>query len=222
MAILFLLVAVLGACGDSEIAGGDGASCAFTARFSGHSYEALTVERAPEEGEPLGSAALPACSDEDGADTGEGDGELIEVARLPGVSPDVALAMRGRLDTLLVRKGVRSFPQEVVELMQAPHCDSRDSPIKLSGPWLGILGADGETERNLVPPYDVDLFVEEASDEGYRRSFLSVRVPIELGRPLDREDIRSSLWEGGEIDLVTTCKRAGFVAEQVRAYPPAD
>ena len=202
----------------SEGGEGDAASCALVVEFRGDRYEGHSVQIAPEEGEPLGSAILPPCEEPDGAESSRG--ERIEVAALPGVSPRRAIVWRGRDDTVLVRKGESALPPEVDQLLDAPTCDEQDAPISVSGPWLGILGADEKTELDMKPPYDVDLFVEEASKAPYERAFLTVRVPRRLGRPLNRQDVKSSLWEGGNIDIVARCNGKDFVAQQVSVYPP--
>jgi hypothetical protein len=156
---------------------------------------------------------LPACGDE--------DDEEIELAEIEGVSPEVALSWPGRWDIVLVRRGVE-LPPQVERLRQAPICKPRDARVELSGPWDGILGVDGKTELDLDPPYDVYVIVDEASAPRYERAYLTVRVPPSLGRPITRDDIQTSLWEGGTIALRVRCSRdGGFVAEDVAAFPPA-
>jgi hypothetical protein len=210
-----VMAATFVACGGAG--GGEGdASCALVVEFRGQDYEGLSVEVAPPKGEPLGSAVLPACDEEDET---SGD-EHIDVATLPGVSPNRAIVWSGRDDIVLVRREDGDLPSEVAQLLEGPGCDPEDAPITLYGQWLGILGPNGKTELDLEPPYDVDLFVEDASAARYERVFLTVRVPRSLGRPLTRDDVRSSLWEGGDIEVTATCGASGYVAERVRAYPP--
>jgi hypothetical protein len=202
-------------------ANGDGsagdASCALVVRFQGAVYEGLSVEVSPSEGDSLGSGVLPACEDGHGASADE----EIELAEIEGVSPDIAVSWSGRWDVVLVRRGV-ALPPEIDRLRRAPACEPRAAPIELSGPWDGILGADGKTEVDLEPPYDVFLVVEETSEPRYERAYLTVRVPPALGTPITRDDIRASLWEGGTIALRVRCFRdGGFVAEAVAAFPPS-
>ena len=83
------------------------------------------------------------------------------------------------------------------------------------------LGADGHTELDLAPPYDVHIFVQETTSPRYERAFLTIRVPEELGRPLTRDDIHSSLWEGGTIEFTAGCNNGRYVALRVVAYPPS-
>ncbi|MDQ4081369.1 MAG: hypothetical protein M3123_00525, partial [Actinomycetota bacterium] len=124
-------------------------------------------------------------------------------------------------DTLLVREGLERLPRQLKRLVRARKCDAGDEPIQLSGPWLGITRLEGKRERELVPPYDLEIYVEESSAKRYERAFLTVRVPEALGRPLTRADVRSSLWEGGTIEISVGCDNARYIAKRVAAYPPS-
>ena len=189
--------------------------------YKGHAYIGDGVEVAPREGKPLGRVTLPACND-----TGEGGdekpGEEIELAEIEGVSPSVALAVRGRSDTVLIREDVDydRLPPALARLREAPKCASGDEPIELSGPWIGIAGLEGKRAREVVPPYNLELYVDESSAKRYERAYLTVRVPAELERPLTRADIRSSLWQGGTISLVVNCRAGRYLAKRVEAHPP--
>jgi hypothetical protein len=216
-----LLLALTAGCGSAGAAGGEG-SCALNVSYNGHTYVGSGVGVAPPEGKSLGRFALPPCDDTDDA-TGPEPGEEIELAELEGVSPSVAIVWRGRSDVVFIREDVDydALPPALARLLRAPQCDPRDEPIQLAGPWLGIIGADGKTELDLVPPYDLEIFVDESSAQRYERAYLTVRVPAELGQPLTREDIRSSLWEGGTISLTVKCRDGRYLAEQAEAHPPA-
>lgn len=210
---------LLVACGGSGFLtqGGGSGSCAFIAEFRGGNYESIGVRQAPPEGEHLGTAVLPSCDDT--GDDGEGQDERIEVARLEGVSPQQAILWQGHFDKVLVRAGA-SLPPEVAALMQPPPCDTEGGSFRLSGPWLGIIGPGQETEVDLKPPYRVDMFVEEASEDRYERAFITVRVRPDAGEPLTRDDVRASLWEGGTIDVDGICEGSAFVAGDIEAYGP--
>jgi hypothetical protein len=216
LALAIAVVAILAGC-SSETEGGAGAgsegeaSCALVVRYRGENYEGTGVQVARLEGERIGSAVLPGC------EADEPD-EQIRVARLPGVSPKVALVWVGRFDLVLVREGT-DLPPEIAQAFDAPKCDQRDAPIRLSGPWLGILSADGNTETDLLPPYDLELRVKYASVRKYERAFITVRVQKDLGAPLTRDDVRSSLLQDGSIALTVRCESERFVAKQVSAFP---
>src|SRR6266508_2473817 len=173
------VVLVLGACsagrvvetGSPEVGrdveGGGSASCAFVVHFRGHAYSALTVAIEPVPGAVLGDALMRGCND-----TGQQSPpaeEHLRVAELPGVDPDVAVVWADSPDRVFVREGVDPLPPAVAELVHAPDCDPHDAPVRLRGPWLGIIGADGKTELDLVPPYDLMLRVDQASAARYKR-----------------------------------------------------
>jgi hypothetical protein len=71
----------------------------------------------------------------------------------------------------------------------------------------------------MAPPYDLRMYVYESSAKRYERAYLTVRVAAELGHPLSRADIRSSIWEGGTISLTVKFHEGRYVAERVEAHP---
>jgi hypothetical protein len=149
-----------------------------------------------------------------------GGSQTIQVARLNGVSPRVALVWVGSIDTILVRDGVTHLPPAVTRLYHAPACRRTDVPIRLAGPWLGILAPDGGTELTMRPPYDLEILAARATPSRYQRAFLTIRVPASLGRPLTEHDIHAVLDKGGSITVTATCGDGRYMAEQVRAGPP--
>jgi hypothetical protein len=228
VAFVTVVALVLGACSrdappptpSGPTAGeGDVGGCALAVEFHGHMYDGVLLAVEPVPGRPLGTASLPACQDTNsGTPAPE---EQIEVARLPGVDPDVAVVWVGQPDTVFVRRNVDELPAEIATLMDAPTCRPEDAPIQLAGPWLSILGADGKTEVDLKPPYDVGLLVQEASDRRYERAHLTVRVPPSLGTPISRRDVQTSLQAGGTISISASCEDEAFVADAGEAFPPA-
>jgi hypothetical protein len=199
--------------------GGHGsASCAFVVQFRGHPFDVIEVDVEPVPGTKLGEAMSPGCNDTGGASSEPN--QRLPVAELPGVDPGVAVVWLDATDRIFVRHGV-PLPPEIRKLLHAPACDPVDAPVFLHGPWLGILGADGKTELDLVPPYDLQMLVRQASSSRYERSHLTIRVPASLGQPLSREDVRSSLWKGGTIRVTATCVDGRFIAQRVAAFPPA-
>jgi hypothetical protein len=213
-----IAASALSGCGSNPAGvGGVDADCALLVRYQGQTYFGRGVQVAPREGRLIGTGVLPGCDDGDGAEPDE----EIRLAEIEGVPPEIALAWHGQGDTVFVLEGVDQLPSEVRRLTRVPQCDSRDEPIELAGPWLGILGADGHTELDLAPPYDVHVFVQETTSPRYERAFLTIRVPEELGRPLTRDDIHSSLWESGTIEFTTGCDNGRYVALRVAAYPPS-
>lgn len=209
-----LAVVIVAGCGGTTGASAEGSgSCALVVRYEDRTYAGQVVKRAPTEGRTVGTGTLPAC------DRGEADDE-ITVAEITGVSPDVALAWHGEPQMMLVREDVLrdGLPPELERLKEEPRCEPSDEPIHLSGPFLGILGADSHTELDMAPPYDVDVFVEETSASRYERTFLTVRVPPSLGRPLSRDEARAAL-HGGTVSITATCADRRYIAREITANP---
>jgi len=192
-------------------------SCSFVAKFQGGTYEGRTVVVEPPIGEPLGEAVVPPCDDTNGDDPDEG--ERITVHRLPGVDPSVALVREGLPSRLLIRLGVHPLPPELQRYFERPTCDASGEPISLHGTWTGIIGPNETTEVDLEPPYDLELIVLEASDPVYEGADLVVRVPASAGRLISNRDIRTSLWEGGSIDITARCDGARFLAVSAETAP---
>lgn len=216
--MIALAAAALGACGGGETTSSEGSgSCALVVQYEGRRYDGMPVQVAPPEGEPAGTGILPPCNDTNDADE---EAEEIKLAQFPGVSPEIALVWPGRHDIVLIAEGTDRLPKKVAALQSAPGCDPDQAPIRLYGEWWGILGADGNTEVDLVPPYDLEVVVTDATPDIYERADLFVRVPKSLGKPLTREDIKSSLWEGGNIEILANCANGRFTAERVEAFPP--
>jgi hypothetical protein len=208
ISLSLVLVSVISS-GCSAVSSGQG-SCVFTASFRGAVYRGNTPVVFPEPGEVLGEAVVPGC--------GSGEpGWRMTVSRLPGIDPGDALV--GEDGWILIREGLEPLPPEIERFFQPPACDPADEPIDLRGTWLGILGADGKTELDMAPPYDVEVRVREASSPRYERADLEVRVPRSLGEPLTRKDIRSSLWKGGDIAVTAVCSGDRLVAQRVEAFP---
>ncbi len=187
-----------------------GVSCAYNATFRGAEYLGRYPIVQPVPGKSLGVATVPPC---DGGEPGQ-----LEVAQLDEVDPAIAVVSVDA-EILLIAVAVEQVPPEVSRYLAPPSCNVRDEPIELFGTWLGILGADGNTEADLLTPYDIFLRVDEASSPRYERAELTVRVPGWLGKPLSRADLEASLSEGGDIRVVAECADGGYVAREVEAFP---
>jgi hypothetical protein len=190
-----------------------GGVCALDARLDGRSYVANGGIRViPALGEPLGTATVPPC---------EGDGYTFQAVSIVGVDPEVAFVDPGREDIIFLAEGIGALPPELMRLRREPRCRQKDAPIHVRGPWLGIIGPHEKTEVDLLPPYQLEMRVDRASVPSYERAFLTIRVAADAGRLLTREDVRTSLWEGGSLSVTVTCLRGRFWAHQASAHPPA-
>ena len=211
--VIPLLVALSAACGPPVAANDEGAgSCAARASldgswYLGHGGAAVL----PTYGEPLGTAVMEDCEG--------GNGFEMEAVEIVGVSPDVAFATPDFDEQVIfVAEGTDPLPTDLKPLFHEPECDVTE-PVDLRGRWLGIIGADGETEVDLVPPYDLMMRVDAASEPRYERTYLTIRVPPELGQPLTRADVQSFLLHEGDLSITATCVDGRFSATSAAASP---
>lgn len=195
------------------------ASCPNIAIFEHETYIARHAVVHPSQGNIIGSALLPACNDSNNQPS-VASGEYVDVALLPGVSPNRAIVDATTDEVIYVREGVNPLSSDLERYFVAPACDETDAPITMSGTWLTIAQPDGGTELDLHPPYDLGVLVQKASSPGYLGTELLVRVPKSLGEPVTHRDLASSLWVGGSLTAVVTCEGSRFVASSVRVYPP--
>jgi hypothetical protein len=195
----------------------EAASCAFVVWWEGRKYEALGVQVSPRVGRRVGTGTSPACDD-----TNDGTPEPPErfpLVRVRGVAPTDAVAIACREDVVLVRARLferNAVPTAVKRLQRAPRCESFGT-VALVGPWLGMLGARGETERDLEPPYDLHMHVRWSSRDRYQREFLKVRATRRTSGLITREDVENVLWEGGDLWATVRCVRGRYVAIRLDA-----
>ncbi|HEY7283384.1 MAG TPA: hypothetical protein VID47_17515 [Actinomycetota bacterium] len=121
-------------------AGVAGAACVTAVEFRGQEYDGIPVAIAPEYGPDLDDGLFPPCNDTGGT---PGSAQRAPLAALTEVSPDQAVLVRGWDDVVMVRHGLDPMPPDVQRLVTAPACRTADAPLRLAGPWLGIIGADG-------------------------------------------------------------------------------
>ncbi len=94
------------------------ASCILAAEYDGHRYIGTAVKSPPREGPALGQAKVPACNDTPGALEDSSD-QLVDVAELEGVPPEVAIVWQGRDDVVLIREDVnqQKLPPALTKLI---------------------------------------------------------------------------------------------------------
>jgi hypothetical protein len=94
------------------------ASCIFAVEYEGHRYIGTAIEPTSWAGEVIGQGTIPACNDTPGAGE-DGADQVVDVAVIPDVSPEVALAIPGRNDTVLIREDVNreKLPPPLAKLM---------------------------------------------------------------------------------------------------------
>jgi len=214
LAVSLAMVGALASCGSNGDVGGVGEAgvCALEAELDGRTYVANGgFHQIPDRGERLGLATVPSCGTEPPWD--------LEAYAIVGVDPAIAFIAPNYEDSVFPAAG-EDHPAELLALRAEPECAGRE-PVELDGQWLGILGRDGDTERDLLPPYDISMRVDDASSDAYEDAFITVLVELEAGTPITRHDVRTSLWEGGTIHIVATCRDGAFEANEISTSPPA-
>lgn len=221
------MTVVLAACADppepsravneGEVLSAGEGSCALIVTFRGERYVGRQVLVEPPLGEGSGEAVIPACNDSNGGDSV--GVERIPVVELKGTDPSVAVVWEGQPSSIFVREDIDPLPSELQTYFERPVCDPSREPIHLFGLWIGIIQPDQTTELDLIPPYDLELLVSVASSPEYRGADLTVRVPASGGRLVSKEDIRTSLWKGGSIEMTVRCAGDRFLADTVGTYP---
>jgi uncharacterized protein DUF6281 len=215
--MLILLAALALALGAAACGSGsteEPAACSVVARYDGRSYAPVRVAVAPPAGAPLATVTVARCDEDAAAGT-----QQITLARLPGVSPQVALAVPSWDDRLLLARGAQ-LPASAQRLLHAPTCRAEDAPLTVQGPWLSLHKVGSSAKGTLNPPYAVDLRVASASADRYLGALLTVTVPASLGRPLEYHDLHKSLLRGGTITITALCDGDTFVAQRLHSDPP--
>ena len=125
--LLVLACALFGGCGSDRDATptnrseppAAAASCIFAIEYRGHHYVGSAVASAPPKGARLGEATQPACNDTPGAVEDPAD-QLVDVVEIEGVRPEIAIALPGRDDVVLVRDDVdpAHLPPALARLMR--------------------------------------------------------------------------------------------------------
>ena len=205
-----------GAAGDGGLAAGGGAAgaCIAALEFQGQMYEGHAVNNAPEVGESLGDATFPPCNDTPGASE---EATTSEVAAIKGVNPDRAIVVVAQARDMVWVKAGTGLPESLEGLMARATCDD-EGAFTLEGDWLGIP----DPGTDLVPPYRLQLYVTKTSPgyATYRDAQLSVRVNDETKNPVTKQDVKTSLWEGGSMRVDVHCNDGAFIADDLAFFPP--
>jgi hypothetical protein len=116
-------------------------TCVSTASFDGTAYVSRHVQVHPVPGEALGQARVPGCND-----TGQAQAppdEFVDVARLPGVDPSIAVVSSDFPEVIYIRADLRDIPPDVMAYFNPPGCQPADIPITLEGRGWGSFSRTG-------------------------------------------------------------------------------
>lgn len=207
------LVAALGGCaqGDGSGSAGGDSSCAALIDYAGHRYAAHgELVRTPDTTRRTDSATAPGCDDGNGA----APARQVKVAELVDIPRSRAVLVAGEL---YVRVD-RPFPEEAREWFQAPRCRTRGH-FEIGGEWIDVQEDDRRrVDGDLRPPYRVGVRVTDGPRD-YVGTTIAIRATTGTEPDLDRDDLRTSLWEGGGVQATVHCVAGTFVATALTSTP---
>jgi hypothetical protein len=208
--IPLLLAAGLSGCGSGGTTGGE-ASCAALLDFAGHRYSGHgDLMREPATTGHTASGVAPGCDDGNGA----APHRTVDVQELADVPMDRAVLVEG---TIYVRTDT-PLPEETRTWFEQPTCRTEGS-FELRGTWLSVRGPhEPRFDGDLRPPYRLEMHVRTGPPD-YARTTVTVRATADTDPLLGRKDVKTSLWEGGDVIAQVTCQDDRFVASALASTP---
>ncbi|MGZ8737144.1 MAG: hypothetical protein ACXWW7_08270 [Nocardioides sp.] len=206
MRLLLTCVALLLAAGCSGPTSSDGdASCADLADYRGERYAGHgELRRMPQTAGPVGTATRVTCDD----GNGESEATEMDVEELADVPLDRAFLSHGQL---YVRQDL-GFPEAARAWFEKTPCDE-DGRFELTGQWLGVRSPnEARFDGDLRPPYRITAWVVEGP-AAYVDTLVTVHATESTDPPLGPEDVKGSLWEGGDVTARVHCEDGRFVAD---------
>jgi len=200
---LVLLLLVAGCSGTTE--SGGTADCADLVRFDGRLYEGYgELQRTPPTTGAAGTATRLGCDDGNGPSAEED----IDVVRLRDVPLDRAFLSHGQL---YVRDDL-DFPAAARGWFEPTTC-SEPGPFELTGRWLGVESSRKvRSDGDIRPPYRVTAWVSDGP-----AAYVGTRVTVHADRHTDPrlgpDDVKASLWQGGDVTAAVHCEQGRFVAD---------
>jgi hypothetical protein len=186
------------------------ADCAAVLVLDGHDYIGTgELKQDPATTARRVDASVPACDDL-GHDSLPPD-EEVEVAVLADVPTDTAVLWNG---TVYLRDGAE-MPTVVRSWFRETRCGS-SAPFDLTGDWLGVTGPkEPRFDGDLRAPYTLSVHVTEGP-AAYVGATLRLRADAGTDPGIGPADVKSSLWEGGQVAARVTCVDGRFRAVSLR------
>lgn len=210
-----LLAGCAGSGSDEDPGSSGGAaegSCAAALELHGRTYLGHgDLRRDPEVTGRRLDVLLPGCADSGGQDdpVPERTAEAEELAEVPA---EVAVLLH---DGVYVREGA-DLPPAARAWFAAPSCE-HVGEVDLAGTWLGVTGPhEPRSDGDIRPPYRIDVEVT-AGPAAYAGASVTIRVTGDTDPVLTADDVRDTLWEGGQVRARVGCDGEKFVASSVRS-----
>lgn len=210
---------LLGACspsptGDGDGGGGGDASCAAVIEYDGATYWGHgDLARDPATTGREVDGVMPSCDDTGGREPAGVD-EPVRVAELVDVPLETAFLWQG---SVFVREG-RELPPDADAWFRAPRCASA-ADFELVADWLGVTSPHRPRfDGDLRPPYRLEVRVTDGPEE-YVGTRVVLRADADTVPRLGPEDVKRSLWKGGQVAARVTCEAGRFEALSLRVPP---
>lgn len=201
-------------CGASPEGGGE-ASCAAVLKLHGNTYLGRGgVDRIPVTTGRTLPGVLPECDDSGGQDEPIGD-EPVEVEVLADVDPTVAVLFH---DTIYIRDG-EELPQSTQFWFRPPRCATRGD-FKLTADWLGVRSTKAvRFDGDIRLPYRLMVLVTDGPSR-YVATKVTLHASTSTGPELTPNDVKRSLWQGGQVVANVRCHQGEFELLTAQALPP--
>jgi hypothetical protein len=218
-----LMLAAVNAC-SAETSGRSGGSsvaaeCTSIIEFDGREYIGhYEVMQQPDVASQIGHASYQVCNDNPGAavQDNEPEDESFEIVALEGVDP--SLAIYGNGVVFIEREQYEAsgwtMPAALAEVFNRPTCSSSE-PFEITGQWLSIDGENAD-EQGLEAPYRIEIAISDTDLEALLDTRVIVTVTDQTSPTLNTPDIKSVLWEGGDVSAQLQCDGDRFEAISVQ------
>ncbi|GAA4715444.1 hypothetical protein GCM10023349_38690 [Nocardioides conyzicola] len=175
-------------------------------------YGAGPLRQAPETTGRTMPAVRPSCDDSGGQDDQDVRDEPVQVQELAAVDADVAVIAH---DGIYVRDG-EDLPDVVRSWFHAPRCTTPGA-FEVTADWLGVTGPhQAERDGDIELPYRLEVRVTDGP-ERYVGATVTLRAGTGTDPALSSEDVKQSLWEGGQVTATVRCVEGRYDVVGVRA-----
>jgi hypothetical protein len=209
--VLIVGCAVLAACSSGGSRGGGSAVCPAKVLYGGHTYWGVgELKRDPATTGRRVKAVLPSCDDSGGQEPADPD-TRVDVDVLADVPAETAVLWNG---SVYLRDG-RELPAPARLWFRAPRCTT-DGQFDLIGDWLGVIGPKPpRSDGDLRPPYRLEVHVTSGPD-AYAGTTIQVHADAATDPRLGPNDVKTSLWNGGQVAARVDCVGGRFHAVSLR------
>jgi hypothetical protein len=212
---IVLTVALAGAaltsCSSSAGAGAGSGACPATVVYQGQTYLGTgELRRDPATTGRRVDGVLPACDDSGGQRPVDHD-QPVRVAELADVPLGTAFLWSGGV---YLREG-QQLPA-AAQLWFRPRRCTTPGEFELTGDWLGVTGPEQPgSDGELRPPYRLEVHVTAGRHE-YVGTTIAVHADAGTSPGLEPRDVKSSLWNGGQVVARVSCVDGRFRASSLR------